>query len=85
MAMAQTEASLFEDNHYPLLHTQDFGDCLGGKGLVDVTRFDVAYHADNLAVVFHLEGTTNVVEEDVIRKCGMAGFRACFLLPDPNN
>lgn len=56
-----------DDNRYPSLYTQDFGDCLGGESLFNVTKFDAAYYADNLTVVFHLDGTTNIRREDVMR------------------
>jgi len=54
------------DNRKPALYTQDFGDCLGSS-LINVTRFDAAYYADNMTVLFHLEGNTNVANESVMR------------------
>jgi len=52
-------------NRQPALYTQDFGDCLGGS-LLDVSRFDAAYYADNMTVTFHLQGTTQLENASVI-------------------
>ena len=48
-----------DPNRQPALYTENFGDCLGGS-LLDITRFDAAYYADNSTVVFHLQGTSTV-------------------------
>jgi hypothetical protein len=40
------------DDRYPALYTGDFADCLGGQSLLNVTRFDAAYYADNMMVLF---------------------------------
>ncbi|KAG6090169.1 hypothetical protein E4U15_008061 [Claviceps sp. LM218 group G6] len=53
-------------SRYPALYSGNFDDCLGGESLFNVTKFDVAYYADNLTVLFHLDGTTNLRKEDVI-------------------
>ena len=53
------------DNRKPALYTQNFGDCLGSS-LVNVTRFDAAYYQDNMTVLFHLEGNTNVANESIM-------------------
>lgn len=53
-------------NRHPALYTGDFDDCLGGESLFNVTKFDAAYYADNLTVVFHLHGMTNIRSEDVM-------------------
>jgi hypothetical protein len=50
----------------PALYTGDFGDCLGGQSLFNITKFDAAYYADNLTIVFHLDGTTNVKNESLM-------------------
>ncbi|KAG6017839.1 hypothetical protein E4U54_002481 [Claviceps lovelessii] len=55
-----------DDSRYPALYSGDFDDCLGGESLFNVTKFDAAYYADNLTVLFHLDGTTNLRKEDVI-------------------
>ncbi|KAH8884297.1 TRP-domain-containing protein [Thozetella sp. PMI_491] len=44
----------------PALYTGDFGDCLGGQSLFNVTKFDAAYYAQNLSIVFHLSGASNI-------------------------
>lgn len=59
-------------SRYPALYTGDFDDCLGGESLFNVTKFDAAYYADNLTVLFHLDGTTSIHKENLIR---MAGHR----------
>ena len=40
------------NDRYPALYTGDFGDCLGGQSLINVTSFDAAYYADNMTVLF---------------------------------
>ena len=37
-------------------------------GLVDITRFDVAYYKDNMTVSFHLAGHTALMNERVTSK-----------------
>ena len=54
------------DDRKPSLYTQKFGDCLGGNSLINVTRFDAAYYQDNMTVLFHLEGNTNVKNESIM-------------------
>jgi hypothetical protein len=56
-------------NRYPALYTGDFGDCLGGQSLFNITKFDAAYYADNLTIVFHLDGTSNIKNESLMSKC----------------
>jgi hypothetical protein len=50
----------------PALYTGDFGDCMGGQSLINVTSFDAAYYADNMTVTFNLAGTTNLQNESVM-------------------
>ncbi|KAI5867715.1 TRP-domain-containing protein [Durotheca rogersii] len=50
----------------PALYTGDFGDCLGGESLLNVTKFDAAFYYDNSTILFHLDGTTNIRNEDVM-------------------
>ncbi|KAL8790616.1 MAG: hypothetical protein Q9213_000463 [Squamulea squamosa] len=54
-----------KDARKPALYTQNFGDCLGSS-LINVTRFDAAYYKDNMTVLFHLEGNTNVANESLM-------------------
>lgn len=56
---------LVADTRKPALYTQDFGDCLGSSS-INVTRFDAAYYQDNMTVLFHLEGNSNVVNESLM-------------------
>lgn len=51
---------------YPALYTGDFDDCLGDESLFNITKFDAAYYADNLTVLFHLDGTSNIRRENLI-------------------
>ncbi|PQE05015.1 transient receptor potential ion channel protein [Rutstroemia sp. NJR-2017a BBW] len=44
------------DSRTPALFTGDFGDCMGGQSLINVTTFDAAYYKDNMTVLFHLGG-----------------------------
>lgn len=50
----------------PSLYTGDFGDCLGGQSLLNVTKFDAAFYYDNSTVLFHLDGSTNIRSEAVM-------------------
>ena len=59
------ETIYLRDDRQPALYTQDFGDCLGSS-LINVTRFDAAYYQDNMTVLFHLEGNTNVANESIM-------------------
>jgi len=53
----------------PSLYTGDFADCLGGESLFNITKFDAAYYADNMTVLFHLDGSTNVRNESLMSAC----------------
>jgi len=50
----------------PALYTGDFGDCLGGQSLFNITKFDAAYYADNLTIVMHLDGASNIKNESLM-------------------
>lgn len=72
----------------PALYTKEFGDCLGGESLLNVTKFDAAYYSDNLTIVFHLDGTTNLRNEAVMMHMSVDAygsskfemtFNPCFL------
>lgn len=65
---AQGVTNILANDRNPALFTQDFGDCLGGNSLINVTRFDAAYYADNMTVLFHFDGTTNLKNESVMSK-----------------
>ena len=54
-------------SRYPALYTGDFDDCLSGGSLFNVTKFDAAYYADNSTVLFHLDGSSNIRKESLIR------------------
>jgi hypothetical protein len=60
----------------PALYTGDFDDCLGGESLFNVTKFDAAYYADNLTVLFHLDGTTNIRRENLV--CELPDLSSCL-------
>lgn len=53
-------------DRYPSLYTGDFSDCLNGESLFNITKFDAGYYADNMTIVFHLDGTTNVRQENLM-------------------
>ena len=61
------ETIYLRDDRQPALYTQDFGDCLGSS-LINVTRFDAAYYQDNMTLLFHLEGNTNVANESIMSR-----------------
>lgn len=52
----------------PRIYSGNFGDCLAGKSVLEVTRFDVAYDAGNGTLALHLDGTSSVKNEFVSRK-----------------
>lgn len=62
-----------KDNRQPALYTGNFGDCLGGS-LVNVSRFDAAYYADNMTVTFHLEGNSALQNESVVMYIGVYAY-----------
>ncbi|KAF7543678.1 hypothetical protein G7Z17_g10545 [Cylindrodendrum hubeiense] len=53
-------------SRYPDLYTGDFADCMNGESLFNVTKFDTAYYRDNLTVLFHLSGSTNIRQESLM-------------------
>src|SRR5271154_3532707 len=55
-----------QDDRRPALYTQNFGDCQGDS-LINVTRFDAAYYADNMTVLFHLGGHSALTNESLMR------------------
>ncbi|OLN86130.1 putative membrane protein [Colletotrichum chlorophyti] len=61
-------------NRNPALYTGDFGDCLGGQSLFNVTKFDAAYYADNMTVQFHLDGTTNIKNESLMMHINVEAY-----------
>ncbi|KAH7176315.1 hypothetical protein EDB81DRAFT_35165 [Dactylonectria macrodidyma] len=50
----------------PDLYTGDFADCMNGESLFNITKFDTAYYRDNLTVLFHLSGSTNIRQESLM-------------------
>lgn len=58
----------------PTLYTGDFGDCLGGESLFNVTKFDAAYYRDNLTIIFHIDGTTNIKNESLMMHIGVDAY-----------
>ncbi|KAI4281312.1 MAG: hypothetical protein L6R38_003780 [Xanthoria sp. 2 TBL-2021] len=67
------QAVWLKDARKPALYTQNFGDCLGSS-LINVTRFDAAYYKDNMTVLFHLEGNTNVANESLMMYIGVFAY-----------
>ncbi|KAI4092890.1 MAG: hypothetical protein LQ344_003255 [Seirophora lacunosa] len=65
------------DARKPALYTQNFGDC-SGNSLINVTRFDAAYYKDNMTVLFHLEGNTNVANESLMRVSPLLSALLCL-------
>ncbi|POS85904.1 hypothetical protein EPUL_002119, partial [Erysiphe pulchra] len=57
--------TLFVDRS-PALYTGDFGDCMGGQSLINLTSFDAAYYADNMTVLFNMAGSTNLRNESLM-------------------
>ncbi|KAK3393142.1 hypothetical protein B0H63DRAFT_516344 [Podospora didyma] len=61
-------------DRYPALYTGDFGDCLGGQSLFNITKFDAAYYADNLTIVFHLDGTSSIEHENLMMRISVDAY-----------
>ena len=59
------DSVMVPDNRQPSLYTQDFGVC-GSNSLINVTRFDAAWYKDNMTILFHLEGNTNVANDSLM-------------------
>lgn len=49
----------------PSLYTSTFGDCLGNSQ-IDLTTFYAAYYQDNMTVLFHIDGTTDLVNQSLM-------------------
>ena len=62
------------DDRKPALYTQNFGDC-HGDSLINVTRFDAAYYADNMTVVFHLAGASSLTNQSLMCMLPLFTFR----------
>src|SRR4051794_26532593 len=56
---------LLSEDRKPALYTRNFGDCLGSS-VVNVTKFNAAYYADNMTVIYHLEGETSIHNESLM-------------------
>lgn len=67
------ETVYLADNRKPSLYTGNFGDCRGGS-TINVTRFDAAYYKDNMTVLFHLEGNTGVLNDNVMMVIGVYAY-----------
>jgi len=65
---AQGETVTLLTDRYPALYTGNFGDCMGGQSLINLTSFDAAYYADNMTVLFNLAGTSNLRNESLMCK-----------------
>ena len=70
---AEGRAVSLLDSRKPALFTRNFGDCLGSS-IVNVTRFDAAYYADNMTVLFHLGGSTGVRNESLMMHIGVYAY-----------
>ncbi|KAE8442355.1 hypothetical protein EG329_003426 [Mollisiaceae sp. DMI_Dod_QoI] len=53
-------------DRFPALYSGNFGDCMGGQSLINLTSYDAAYYADNMTVLFNLAGTTNLRNESLM-------------------
>jgi len=53
-------------DRYPALYTGNFGDCMGGQSLINLTSFNAAYYADNMTVLFNMAGSTSLRNESVM-------------------
>lgn len=53
-------------DRYPALYSGNFGDCMGGQSLINLTSFDAAYYADNMTVLFNMAGGTSLRNESLM-------------------
>lgn len=60
-------------DRYPALYSGNFGDCMGGQSLINLTSYDAAYYADNMTVLFNLAGTTSLRNESLMCKLDELG------------
>ena len=67
------DTEYLRDDRKPALYTGNFGDCLGDS-LINVTRFDAAYYADNMTVLFHLAGNTGLANESLMMYIGVYAY-----------
>lgn len=58
----------------PALYTGAFGDCLGGRSLFNITKFDAAYYVDNSTVLFHLDGHSMIKNESLMMHFSMDAY-----------
>ncbi|KAL1859705.1 hypothetical protein Daus18300_009424 [Diaporthe australafricana] len=72
-------------NRTPALYTGNFGDCLGGQSLFNITKFDAAYYKDNSTVLFHLDGTSSIKNESLVMRFSMDAYgeNRCQMIFDP--
>ena len=70
---AESETVYLRNDRKPALYTANFGDCLGTSS-INVTRFDAAYYADNMTVLFHLAGNTAIYNESVVMYIGVYAY-----------
>jgi hypothetical protein len=63
---AQGQSQTLLVDRYPALYTGNFGDCMGGQSLINLTSFDAAYYADNMTVLFNMAGTTSLRNESIM-------------------
>ena len=72
-------------DRYPALYTGNFGDCMGGQSLINLTSFDAAYYADNMTVLFNMAGTSNLRNESVMLAISVEAYgeRRFRLIFDP--
>ncbi|KAG9247431.1 hypothetical protein BJ878DRAFT_180679 [Calycina marina] len=57
--------TLLEDR-VPALYTKNFGDCMGGQSLLNLTAFDAGFYSDNSTVFINMRGTTSLKNESVM-------------------
>ncbi|KAH8153544.1 uncharacterized protein LAJ45_02357 [Morchella importuna] len=63
--IAQGDGSNLADDRRPALYTGDFGNCMENS-TITISRFDAAYYADNMTVLFHIDGKTSLVNDNLM-------------------
>lgn len=57
---------MFRDGRQPVSYIADYGDCLGGDSLLNVTCFGAAYYNDKMMIGLRPGGTTLLTKDDVM-------------------
>jgi hypothetical protein len=70
---SDNEVVHLDDDREPALYTQTFGSCMPiSEAAITIERFDAALYMDNMTVVFHIVGNTQLSSGSVMRTSSRA-------------